>query len=581
MKPTRRDYVSEASTIRDELLEIGDRLDTAANMIRQRQSNDATEAKAASPARTRERRDVKGAQTSPRVDRPKSAYTQASGQGWRVETVGAAAVALDFPPLQEFWSKLTRDGDERLGYLLRLRMAGRGGRRELVVRALAVSDAIALAAAGALAPLLLSRAISAGWLVIVIAIMFGWFALSAQRLNRQSDLVELVGLAELSEVAALVVLTSTVVSVAARLFGSPNAALKTTSVFVFAAIATVALGRVLARWWCHRQIEYLQNTVIVGAGVVGQSVAKRILQHPEYGLNLVGFVDAEPLERSYDLLNLTLLGTSDQLPDLVRLLDIERVVIAFSNDAHEDTLDLIRTISSMNVEMDIVPRLFEAVGAQATVHTVGGFPLVGLPPLKLTRPAFFLKRLMDVAIASLTLVLLAPLFAVVALLVKLESSGPVFFRQFRLSHDGRAFRLYKFRTMVSDTDPQALENLIHSPIETPLTLESDPRVTRIGRFLRRHSLDELPQLINVLKGDMSLVGPRSLSDPREVTESMIEHLNLKPGLTGNWRVAGHHQTAVDEANFAYDYMRNWSPSGDLGLLVRALSSVFGNPASSR
>src|ERR671936_1788126 len=145
------------------------------------------------------------------------------------------------------------------------------------------------------------------------------------------------------------------------------------------AIALVSVGRAIARAYCRRRINYLQNTIIVGAGDVGQLVGRKLLKPTEYGINLVGFVDAQPRERREDLEHLTLLGPPERLPALVRLFDIERVIVAFSNEPHEETLGLIRSLKDLDVQVDIVPRLFELVGLNFDVHSIEGIPLLGLP----------------------------------------------------------------------------------------------------------------------------------------------------------------------------------------------------------
>src|SRR4029453_12628256 len=158
-------------------------------------------------------------------------------------------------------------------------------------------------------------------------------------------------------------------------------------IFWAAAIAFVCVGRAAARTIARRNASYIQNTVIVGAGDVGQLFAKKLLIHPEYGMNLVGFVDAEPKVRPEDLEHLALLGDLGRLPAIVRLLDVERLIVAFSNDSHEKTLELLRSIEDLDVQIDIVPRLFEFVGPGVEIHTVEGLPLVGLPPLRPSRAA--------------------------------------------------------------------------------------------------------------------------------------------------------------------------------------------------
>jgi exopolysaccharide biosynthesis polyprenyl glycosylphosphotransferase len=327
---------------------------------------------------------------------------------------------------------------------------------------------------------------------------------------------------------------------------------------------------------------YLQNTVIVGAGDVGQLIARKLLKHPEYGINLVGFVDDEPRERREDLGTLTLLGSPERLPGIVRLFDIERVIFAFSRDSHSETLALIRSVKDLNVQIDIVPRLFELVGKGVEIHTVEGLPLVGLPPLHLSRSSKFLKRTTDVVIAAIWLIILAPLFAVVAALIKRDSPGPVFFRQLRMGAGDQTFHIVKFRTMIKEADSRKSE-FAHlnkhgqkGGDARMFKIDDDPRVTRLGRFLRRYSIDELPQLINVLKGDMSLVGPRPLilDENQHVRDWAQKRLDLRPGMTGLWQVLGRSEIPFEEMiQLDYKYITNWSLWNDFSLLLRTVPVV--------
>ena len=174
------------------------------------------------------------------------------------------------------------------------------------------------------------------------------------------------------------------------------------------AILFVALARGIARSICRNLDSYVQNTVIVGAGHVGQSVAHKLLQHPEYGVNLVGFVDAHPRERRNDLDDLTVLGKVDELPELVDALDIERVIIAFSQAPHTESLAIIRELNGLDVQVDMVPRMFEVLGPQATIHGAEGIPLLGLPPGRLPWSSLIIKRAMDVMLTLLALIVLSP-----------------------------------------------------------------------------------------------------------------------------------------------------------------------------
>jgi exopolysaccharide biosynthesis polyprenyl glycosylphosphotransferase len=349
------------------------------------------------------------------------------------------------------------------------------------------------------------------------------------------------------------------------------------------AIAFVCVGRAGARTLARRNAAYVQNTVIVGAGEVGQLFARKLLIHPEYGMNLVGFVDAEPKERREGLEHLALLGDTERLPAIIRFLDVERVIVAFSNDSHEETLESLRSLKDLDVQIDIVPRLFEFVGQGVEVHTVEGLPLIGLPPLRLSRSSRLVKRTTDLALTIPALVFLAPLLALLALMIKLDSPGPVFFRQIRIGAAGRTFRIFKFRSMHADADERKPDvahlNRHLAPGGDPrmFKIVDDPRVTRVGKLLRRFCLDELPQLLNVLVGEMSLVGPRPLilDEDRHVERWARQRLNLKPGVTGPWQVLGRSEIPFEEmVRLDYLYVTRWSLMGDLRLIALTIPALF-------
>ena len=411
---------------------------------------------------------------------------------------------------------------------------------------------------------------------IVVAKLYGLYDHDEERTDH-STADDLVGVFHLVTVGAWLIFAG------GMLTGLARPELPRIVFFWGIAIALVTLGRASARAFCRRQIAYLQNTVIVGAGAIGQLIARKFLQHPEYGINLVGFVDATPRERRDDLEHLTLLGPPDRLPSIVRMFDVERVVIAFSHDSHEETLRLIRSLKDLDVQVDIVPRLFEIVGPGVAIHTVEGLPLVGLPPFRLSRSSRLLKRAVDIAVSATALLVLALPFAAIAALIKLGSPGPVFFRQVRMGARDKTFRIFKFRTMVADADERK-EEIAHLNMHARngrnarmFKVPDDPRITKIGRFLRRYSLDELPQLINILKGEMSLVGPRPLilEEDRYVEEWARKRLDLKPGATGLWQVLGASDIPFEEmTTLDYLYVTNWSLWGDLRLMFRTIPAIF-------
>jgi exopolysaccharide biosynthesis polyprenyl glycosylphosphotransferase len=363
--------------------------------------------------------------------------------------------------------------------------------------------------------------------------------------------------------------------------GQPTVAKLVT--FWAAAVAFVVTGRAIARAICRRRINYLQNTVIVGAGDVGQLVAKKLLKHREYGLNLVGFVDTNPRDLAGPLKSIPMLGGPDRLPALIRLFDIERVIVAFSLASHEEMLDLIRSLRDYEVQVDIVPRFFELVGSEVGMHAVEGISLVGLPPMRLSHSSRLLKVVLDVTLAALGLLLLLPLFVTVAVLIRLDSAGPVFFRQVRMGYGGKTFRIFKFRTMYRDAEERKSEvqhlnqHLVDGEDARMFKVPNDPRVTRVGRLLRRFSIDELPQLLNVLLLQMSLVGPRPLilDENEHVDEWGQTRLRLKPGITGLWQVLGRSDIPFQEmTRLDYLYVIDWSLWRDVTLIFRTLPALL-------
>ena len=355
--------------------------------------------------------------------------------------------------------------------------------------------------------------------------------------------------------------------------------------FWFLALVSVVVARSGARTLARRQSAYVQNALIVGAGEVGQLIGRKLLQHPEYRINLLGFIDAEPKEKRLDLGDLPVLGSPQDIGEIVRSEHVDRVIVAFSRDGHEEMLDLVRAIRKHDVHVDLVPRLFEAVGANVGIHTLEGLPLVGLPSSRISRSSRYLKRSLDFLGSATLLALLAPMMLVIAFLIRRDSPGPVFFRQTRLGMDLREFTLLKFRTMNEGTDEAPHREYIKQIMRSDALpgsnnlykLERDDSITRVGRWLRKTSLDELPQLINVLRGDMSLVGPRPLI-PYELeffSPHHFERFLVPAGLTGLWQVeARAHSTFGEALDLDVAYARGWSLGLDLRLVLRTPLVMF-------
>jgi exopolysaccharide biosynthesis polyprenyl glycosylphosphotransferase len=344
-------------------------------------------------------------------------------------------------------------------------------------------------------------------------------------------------------------------------------------------ITCIPVARIGARIVARKQSAYIQNTIIVGADEVGQLVARKLLLHQEYGIKLLGFVNDRHEELRSDLGDLRILGDLDDLPEIVRHSHVERVVFAFPEGSHKRLVRQIRALRDSGVQVDIVPRLYETIGPKHDVHAVEGIPLVGLAPVRIPRSSRMIKRSFDVAGAAVGLVLAAPFFTAVALLIKIDSRGPVFFRQTRLGKDMREFTLLKFRTMRVGVDESKHRDYIAQTMNASATLggngcyklERTEEITSAGRWLRRTSLDELPQLWNVLRGEMSLVGPRPcLAYELEFFALyQFDRFLVPAGLTGLWQVSARANSTFGEAlDLDVLYAKSWSLGLDLSLLAR-------------
>ena len=272
------------------------------------------------------------------------------------------------------------------------------------------------------------------------------------------------------------------------------------------------------------------------------------------------------------------LGPLDDLDFILRAQQIDRVIIAPNHRTSDETLDTIRLVKALGVKVSVLPRLFEVVGSSVEFDDCDGITLLGVRRYGLTKSSLFLKRAFDVTGAAAGLTLIAPLFALIAVAVKLTSRGPVFFRQHRIGRAGEEFAMLKFRTMYdgADEDKQALREL--NEANGFFKISNDPRVTRVGRVLRRCQLDELPQLINVLQGEMSLVGPRPLVAEEDIRIEGLNRrrLDVPPGMTGVWQVLGSSTRIPLQEMVKIDYIygANWSLWLDIKILLRTVPLVL-------
>jgi exopolysaccharide biosynthesis polyprenyl glycosylphosphotransferase len=464
-------------------------------------------------------------------------------------------------------------------------------RIRLVPRSLMIADLIGLSLAYVITTLFWGRTAlgSAKEVLIFCATLPCWLVVAKlQGLYRaDQERADHSTADDILKVFYLVTIGVWVLLVASRLFGRMSPSIYALITFWAIAIGCLPVTRTITRRLCKGSRAYVQNTLILGAGEVGQLIARKLVKHPEYGLNVVGFIDRQPKARRGDLPeHLVILGGPERLAEAVKSLDVERVIIAFSNEPVDELLVLLRQLRAFPVQIDLVPRLFELVGPGMTVHSVEGLPLLGLPPIHASHVARALKRTIDVAVSGVALLALSPLFAYIALRIRLDSDGPVFFRQTRLGTNMKEFTALKFRTMKANTDQSVHREAVRRSAVLGETgvykLERADAVTKFGGGLRRTSLDELPQLINVLRGDMSLVGPRPCI-PYETENFEPHHLErfaMPQGITGLWQVTARANcTFIEALEMDVAYVRGWSLGLDLRLLLRTPLQLLRQRAS--
>jgi len=316
----------------------------------------------------------------------------------------------------------------------------------------------------------------------------------------------------------------------------------------------------------------LKRVAIAGAGDLGRLIADKILEHRELGCRIVGFIDDKAADDHIGYRGLPLLGTLDDAAEILRREKIDQVYVALPLEAHSRMLSLLEVTSRECVDVRFVPDLLQFIALRARLEDLDGVPVISINDVPLQGFNTALKRLIDIPIAAVALVLLAIPLGILALLVKRTSPGPIFYRQERMGLDGKSFTIYKFRSMTHDAERET------GPV---WARENDPRRTGFGRFLRRYSLDELPQLWNVLRGDMSIVGPRPERPlfveqfKHRYPQYMLRH-KVKAGITGWAQVNGWRGNTSIEKRIEYDlyYIENWSLALDLKIMWLTLVRGF-------
>ncbi len=316
-----------------------------------------------------------------------------------------------------------------------------------------------------------------------------------------------------------------------------------------------------------------QNVLIYGGGVVGRRLREKIDQSPKLGYNLIGFIDDNPklhgkeLTDEDDIRKAKVLGSFNDIARIVREHQVDRIFVAMPNVSKEKILKVIELCNKEKCDFKIVPSLYDIMIHKIRLTEVDGIPLISLKQPAYRKSTVFFKRIFDLCFLVLISPFILPLFMILPVLIKLDSPGPVFFKQIRIGFNGRPFHLYKFRTMYVNSDPYQ---------KTPAS-SKDPRITRVGRWLRRFSIDEFPQVINVFKWEMNVVGPRPEMPFMVDKYNTLQHerLNVRPGITGLWQISEDRRLAIHE-NMDYDiyYIENQSVLLDVVIIIKTFFSAL-------
>jgi exopolysaccharide biosynthesis polyprenyl glycosylphosphotransferase len=348
--------------------------------------------------------------------------------------------------------------------------------------------------------------------------------------------------------------------------GSPQiAALWATS------LAGIVAARIFVRWLSGRTIP-LERCLVIGERARAERIREKFASSRARATVVATF----PLEPHEDIDPLD----HESVRRIVTDLGIHRIIIAPTTTDSGGVAELIRIVKAAGAQVSVLPRVLEVVGSAVEFEDIDGLTVLGVRPFGLARSSRLLKRAFDLTAASLGLISVAPIFAMIALAIRIDSKGPTFYRQVRVGREGRRFWIYKFRSMVVDADAQKerlrAQNEQGEGGNGLFKIDHDPRVTRIGEILRRTSLDELPQLLNVIRGEMSLVGPRPLvlDEDAQVVGLDRSRLHLTPGMTGPWQVLGARVPMQEMVGIDYLYVSSWSLWLDAKLLSRTVQHVL-------
>jgi exopolysaccharide biosynthesis polyprenyl glycosylphosphotransferase len=440
------------------------------------------------------------------------------------------------------------------------------GRDSLLRRSLAVGDVLAVVLAYTIAFELTGRPIDRWTLLAALFVapvnkLLGLYDRDAHVLNK-TTIDEVPKLMNSAVVLAFV--AAGVNDVMGAQAGSLSARVLVVLVVLIA--ATLATSRVIARRFV-RSIADDERCIVVGDDDASESLRRKLAISPTVGATILGRTSIDACRRS-----------DRTLRESIALYSVDRLLVCPQGHDPDEVSDAIRAIRSFGVKISVVPPIADTIGAAIERDQVSGTDLVGLKDTQLSSSSRAVKRTLDICVAGTALILAAPILLAVAIAIRLDSPGPAFYRQRRIGRDGQPFVMFKFRTMVDGADRQQAALRAQNESIGLFKLANDPRITRVGQILRRTSIDEVPQLINVLRGDMSLVGPRPLvpDEDENISGWYRRRSQITPGMTGAWQLHGPVRIPLSEmVKLDYTYVATWSIWSDLRILSQTVPHVLG------
>jgi exopolysaccharide biosynthesis polyprenyl glycosylphosphotransferase len=408
----------------------------------------------------------------------------------------------------------------------------------------------------------------AGFLLLYVGLIV--LFCQGQRLYRTP--LELSPSAEALSVAKAVSFATLLLVAFVYLSGARIASRGVVAIGVLLNIAALSGWRYAKRRFITGRIERgvgTRNALVVGAGQLGQSLAQLLQQNKLLGYRFVGFLDANPAGDQT-------LGRVEDLSRVVRTEFVDEIFVTIPTE-REMVKHIAFASRRHRIAVNVIPDLYDGLAWNAPLHRLGEFPVIRLQEARTPRPGRIAKRVIDICLSSIGLIFCAPLLVALTILIRWDSPGPVFYRSRRVGRKGRVFSCYKLRTMVANADDLKDSLRDRNEREGPFfKIDNDPRVTRTGTFLRRYSLDELPQLWNVFVGDMSLVGPRPhpIDDYKQYDLDHLRRLEVKPGITGLWQVTARRDPSFERGiRLDLEYIENWNLRLDFRIMLRTLASV--------